>query len=280
MTRRSFLQKTAAATVGGAMALSLPGCTSSNSNDPALMTDPGVQLYTVRELMEEDFEGTLARIAEMGYGKVEFAGYFGRSASEVRAILDRHGLSAPSAHVMLEAIREQPEALIEQAKTIGFEYLVLPYLMPEQRQTLDDYREVAATLEGFREQCAEEDLVVGYHNHDFEFEAMDGTRPYDVLLEETEVVMELDLFWVADANVDAMAYFEAHAGRFELLHLKDRTATGEMAPVGAGELNFAGLLGAARDAGLKHAFVEHDNPADPMASIQSSLTYLTEAGGG
>ena len=238
----------------------------------------GLQLYTLREAMNGDFEGTLARVAEMGYREMEFAGYYGRSAGQVRQALADNGMTSPAAHIQLQAVRENLAAEIDFAAGVGQRFLVVPSL-PGDERSLDDYRRHAATLNRAGEQCREAGLKMGYHNHNFEFETTDGRIPYDILLEETDpelVDMELDLFWIVHAGHDPMAYFANHPGRFSMLHVKDRDASGMMADVGGGEIDFAGIFAEADTAGFRHYFVEHDNPGDGFASVAASLNHLRE----
>src|SRR5512145_1026858 len=139
MERREFLQTT------GAMALASlisPACRTSHA---ARIEKIGIQLYTVRDQMKADFEGTLARIAQIGYKEVEFAGYFDRAPADVRAILDRNGLSAPATHIMLMDIEGWKKS-IDTAKAVGHQYVVVPWILEEKRKTLDDWKKVAAVF--------------------------------------------------------------------------------------------------------------------------------------
>lgn len=238
----------------------------------------GLQLYTLRNEMTEDFEGTLARLAEMGYREMEFAGYFGRSAGDVRETLAANGLVSPASHIQLNAIRENLAQEIEFAAEVGQRYLVVPSL-PGNERSLDDYRRHAETLNRAGEECRNAGLKMGYHNHSFEFENTNGRIPYDLLLEETDpelVDMELDLYWIVDAGFDPLDYFAAHPGRFSMLHVKDRAADGAMVDVGSGTIDFAGIFAQAETAGIRHYFVEHDNPGDGFTSVANSLNHIRE----
>ena len=249
------------------------------SSSRASLGAVGVQLYTVRSLLEEDFEGTITKIAEMGYDKVEFAGYYDRSPEEVKAIVDRLDLGAPAAHILPGDIRDRPDELLRTAQVMGHDYLVCAYLTEQDRGSIKAYRNVAALLENFGKRCADAGIQLAYHNHDFEFQTIADTLPYDVLLQETRpetVKMEIDLYWIRKAGHDPLAYFEKHPSRFPLWHVKDMGPGGGMTPVGKGQMDFAALFKQAEPAGLQHAFVEHDNPEDPMASIRNSLRYLRD----
>ena len=237
----------------------------------------GLQLYTVRDLLAADTPGTLATIAAAGYAEVETAGYADLTAIQFAVALKDAGLSAPSAHVPLQLIESEPENLIEAAHTVGHRYLVLPWLNEQQRDSLEQYRHIAAVLNKFGEQCAAAGIQLAYHNHDFEFVPIAGTLPYDLLLNECDaelVKFEMDLFWAVKAGVDPTAYFKAGPGRYPLCHVKDMNSAGEMVAVGDGDINFAALFEAGEAGGLKHYFVEHDNPTDALASIRSSINAV------
>ena len=144
---------------------------------------------------------------------------------------------------------------------------------------MEQYEALAETLNRAGEQCLETGVQLCYHNHDFEFTPIDGTLPYDLLLELTEpalLAMELDLFWICKAGLDPLDYFARYPGRFPLCHVKDMQSDGSMAAVGSGELGFANILTAARRAGVRHYFVEHDQPSDPMASVSESYQALMD----
>ncbi len=237
----------------------------------------GVQLYTVRKLMQADFAGTLEQVAAIGYKEVEFAGYFDNDPETVRTLLDRLGLTAPAAHVPIDLLRKDLPGVIETARIIGHHYVVCPWLAPEERVP-KTYRENAAFFNRVGEACRKAGLVFAYHNHDFEFEPMEGRMPYDLLLEETDsdlVKMELDLFWITRGGQDPLAYFKRYPGRFSLCHVKDMGEGGKMVAVGQGHIDFAKIFAQASEAGLQHYFVEHDNPDDALASIRASYTYLS-----
>lgn len=242
----------------------------------------GVQLYTVRSLMADNVAGTLDAVAAIGYEEVEFAGYFGHEPAQLRAWLDASGLAAPAAHVDLDALTGSAlEATLEDATTVGHGWLVVPWI-PEAMRTSDGYREVADRLNTAGVVAAGAGVRLGYHNHAFEFETLDGadtesSTGYSLLLEHldpTLVDLEIDLHWSAVSGVDALELFADHPGRFPLCHVKDLTADGRMADVGAGVIDWGALFARSAEAGLRHYIVEHDQPADPLASIEASYRYL------
>lgn len=278
LDRRFFVKVVAGAAAGsmfgvsrGARALAA-GVSTGRSLDRI-----GLQLYTVRGLMQNDFAGTLEAVAAAGFAEVEFAGYFDHEPEEVRALLERLGLTAPAAHVPLDALRQDLAGTIALAQTIGHRYLVCPWLAPAERGSIAGYQKLAAFFNDVGKSCRDADLRFAWHNHDFEFEPIEGTVPFDVLLDETDpelVEFEIDLFWIIEAGSDPLAYFDRYPGRFTLCHVKDMAADSEMVDVGAGEIDFKAIFARAGQAGLVHYFVEHDNPADPLASIKASYDHL------
>ena len=238
----------------------------------------GLQLYSLRREMGQDFEGTLGRLAELGFEEMEFAGYFDKSPAEVRRILDGFGMTSPAAHIQLTAIRENLERELETAATIGQKYIVVPSI-PGDERSLDDYQRHAETLNRAGEAAKKVGIQMGYHNHDFEFQPQaEGKTGYDYLLYFTEpelVKMEMDLFWIVNAGQDPIPYFENHPGRFAMLHVKDRAADGAMVDVGRGVIDFAELFSYADVAGFEHYFIEHDNPDDGINSIAYSYDTLS-----
>jgi sugar phosphate isomerase/epimerase len=281
MDRRSFVKVAAGAAIGGMVGIACRKEATLGEEPqaaPALrsLERIGVQLYSVRYLMEQDFAGTLAAVAAAGYDEVEFAGYFDKPAKEVRAILDGVGLDAPASHVSIDALRNDLAGTIAAAATVGHRYLVCPWIA-EQERTLVGYQQIAAFFNEVGGACREAGMRFGYHNHDFEFSAVDGRIPMELLIEETDaelVDIELDLFWIQKGGEDTLAYFERYPGRFSLCHVKDMTAEGEMVGVGEGQMDFAAIFARSEQAGLRHYFVEHDNPADPLASITASQDHL------
>ncbi|WP_299596886.1 sugar phosphate isomerase/epimerase [uncultured Microbulbifer sp.] len=233
----------------------------------------GVQLYTLRNQMEESVGTTLAKVAEAGYQTVELAGFYGHSAAEVQQLLQRNGLRAPASHFPLEQMESDFPSVVAEAKALGSEYVVLAWL-DESRRTAEDYHRLAQNLNDWGRQCREAGLRLAYHNHDFEFEQTGGFVPYQQLLDNTDpalVFFEMDVYWMHKAGQDPLAYFERHPGRFPLWHLKDATSEGAMADVGRGVIDFPALLAHAEKAGLEYGFVERDDAAAPYDSIQRSL---------
>ena len=212
-------------------------------------------------------------------GKWSSPGLYRRSAKEVRAILDRHGLQAPAGHVGIPQITDTIDQTIADAKTLGHEYVVVPWI-PEESRTRDGYRQMAEILNRAAEKLHRVGLTLGYHNHWFEFDPIsdgDSGGPscgYDVLLRHTDpklVVMELDLYWIRKGGRDALQYFHDFKGRFRLVHVKDMAADGSMVDVGRGVIGWADLLTAAKKAGVQHFLAEHDDAKEPLAFARTSF---------
>lgn len=250
-----------------------------NGNAPDAIERIGLQLYTVRRLMTKDMPGTMAAVAAAGYREVEFAGYFGRTPVEVRQLLNANGLTAPSTHLGLEAVREGFDATAEAAQATGIRYLTVASLDMRTIKTADDWKRMADVFNDVGRRAKAAGLRFAYHNHSVEFTPVDGAVPLDLLVGGTDpslVAFELDLFWAMKAGQDPRAYFEKHPGRFEMVHVKDATAapTSGMTDVGSGVMDWRRIFAAHKTAGIRHYFVEHDSPADPMQSIRRSADYL------
>jgi sugar phosphate isomerase/epimerase len=273
--RRSFVSTLGAALLGAA-------CSRVGNSQPTQRLERvGVQLYTVRNDLARDFEGTLTRIAGIGYREVEFAGYHGKTAGDVRAILTRLGLAAPASHVPIEALRRNIDGAIADAKTVGHQYLVVPWLDPAERRSIDDYRRLAEELNRFGEKVRAAGMRLGYHNHDFELGAMGGSVPLDVLFDRTDpnlVIFELDLYWVTKGGADPLTYFSRYPGRVHLVHIKDSAGAPEhrQVDVGKGTIDFAKILSRREQAGIRHAFVEQDEPANPLEMVRVSYEHLAQ----
>jgi sugar phosphate isomerase/epimerase len=278
MDRRTFLAALAAA------------ATTSIAAAAAERQRLGVQLYTLRNELQQDFEGSLRKVAAIGYKEVEFAGYFGRSPAEVRQVLDAAGLSAPSAHVDYKLLGADFPKTIAAAQTMGHRYLVVAWMDPAGWGDLDTWKRAADAFNKAGEMCRQAGMQFCYHNHHFEFIAAGGQLPYELLLKECDpqlVKMEMDLCWMAAAGADPLDYFRRYPGRFPMVHMKQLkkipphtgmlpfdAATPEITEVGPGVVDFQNILAHRRQAGIQHYFVEHDAAKSPFASIEASYRYL------
>jgi sugar phosphate isomerase/epimerase len=287
MNRRRFLETASVVGAAGLMNVKLGWAAGEHKIEKV-----GLQLYTVRGEMQKDFDGTLAKVAAIGYKEVEFAGYFGRTPSQVRAVCGRNGLTSPSCHVDYDLLApDKWPGQIESAKAIGQSYIVNPWIPEELRKTKDDWKRAAETFNRAGEASQKAGIQFAYHNHWFEFLPVNGKRFYDVLLAECDanlVKMELDLCWITAGGGDPLVYFDRYPGRFPLVHVKDlknlpKVTTGgaqnfgdtvAMTEVGSGVINWKKIFAQSEKAGIKHYIVEHDHPKQPFQSIKTSYEYL------
>ena len=280
MNRRLFLKNAlAGAFVGLPMTKSIRIASLATMKK---LSKIGLQLYTVRRELEKDFEGTLAKVAALGFREVEFAGYFNRTPQQVKSVLEKNNLSAPSVHTLPAGLRSNLQQTIDAAKTIGHRYVVCAYLPREERKSLDDYKRLIELFNDAAGRLTSAGLQFCYHNHDFEFTTIDDRIPYDLILAGTDaktVKMELDLYWIAKAGQNALKYFSSHPGRFPLVHVKDMDATPKrfFTEIGRGTINFKEIFADSQRAGIKHYFVEQDEtPGSPFESIKMSIDYLKQ----
>lgn len=247
------------------------------------MLKVGLQLFTVREDLERDFEGTIEKIAQLGYQGVEFAGFYGRSADQINELLKKNNLEVVGSHTQYNDLLNDAQSLIDYNKAIGNKYIIVPYLSEEQR---GNWPEIFANLRKFAEVCNQNDVVLLYHNHDFEFtEKIGDSTVFDALYSELPadlIQVELDTAWVQYSGYDPIEYIEKYAGRLPLVHWKDfkRTDDGiQMMELGEGEVPIARVGDAADKAGAEWIIVEQDNSLQaPMQSIEQSINWVKSYG--
>jgi len=288
MNRRTFTRLSAGLAFG---ALAVPKLSAMPEKK---LKQIGVQLYTVRDAMDKDPVGTLQKIAKIGYKVVEAAGYsegqfYGKSPKAFKTILNDLGLTLKSGHTQTGKMAPNSkrtltggewEAAVADFKEAGQEYIALAWLDPRERKSLDDYKWVGELLNKSAEVCKKYDLQMAYHNHDFEFQELDGQLPMEVLLNGTDpelVKLELDIYWITKAGHDPLAFFNKHAGRIPLWHVKDiaNTAERSFTEVGNGTIDWKKIFAAGKVSGMKHFFVEQDVSKDPFASLEKSYGYLS-----
>lgn len=240
-----------------------------------------IQLYSVREACAEDFAGTCKKIADMGYVGVELAGLNGMSASEARAMLDDLGLVVCSTHGPMPSAGNASE-IAADANALGYKYTVSGF-GPDQMKTLEAVKESAATFQAAADALAGAGLQFGFHNHWWEFEAIDGQMPHDILLDEAPgVFAEIDVYWCAFGGQDPVANVAKKAKRAPLLHIKD----GLLEPgvhihtaVGKGKLDMPAIIGAADPNVLEWLIVELDAcETDMVEAVADSYSYLVGEG--
>lgn len=268
-----------------------------------------IQVYSVRDDAAADMMGTLKKIAEMGYDGVEFAGFYGYGAEEIRAQLDTLGLKAVSSHVPFATLKSDLKATCEYHKILGCKYIAVPYLEPGDRPGTEAWPKTIADILEIGKYLSGEGIQLLYHNHDFEFTKVDGKYALDMLYDavpEEFLKTELDTCWVKFAGEDPAAYVRKYAGRAPVVHLKDfyvegalkdaatpyalinadgtdsgaKRSTFEFRPVGHGIQNFPEILAASKDAGAEWVVVEQDmSPTrPPMEAAKMSREYLRSIG--
>lgn len=239
----------------------------------------GLQLYTVRSLLTRDVPGTLAAVAQTGYKEVETAGYANMSPADFRKALDAAGLTAPSAHVDINAVDSGIAAQLDNCAKVGHRWLVVPSL-PGSFRSADGYKKAGEILSNAAEKAKGVGVRIGYHNHDVDFQPVGNTNGMELILANSsnDVAAELDVYWIVKAGGDPFEFLNKHRGRVKMLHLKDASPAPEraMRSVGAGDIDWARLLPLANKNGVEHVFVEHDNPSDALVSIKDSYAFLSK----
>jgi sugar phosphate isomerase/epimerase len=239
----------------------------------------GLQFFTIREPLAADFEGTWAKVAAIGYANVELGpNLFGRTVSQIRALMDELGLKVVSRQMPLEAIRTGMDAILGDARVLGQRYIRCPSIPPAQR-TVEGYRRAAADFNAAGEAARNAGFQFGYHNHGFDFDTVDGAVLMDVLLAETDpllVDLQLDVGWATAAGVDVVEFMTANPRRVGTFHVKDVNADGVQVDPGDGIVDFAAIFDVAVRQGVREYIVEHDNPADPLATARAGHEYLTQ----
>jgi sugar phosphate isomerase/epimerase len=282
MNRRSFVKTTAMATA----ALAATDSFAFGSRKRKI----GIQLYTVRDEMKSGIDSVIAKLASVGYEEVELYGYFngkyfGKTSKEMADLLKQHNLTSPSAHIGLNDFLYKGnddvwKKAIEDAKIIGNKYMVIPWIEPAYRKSLDDYKKIIARLNRAAELTTASGLKFAYHNHAFEFEKFGDTSGYDLILNETDknmVKLELDLYWVYNAGKDPFELFSKHPGRFVMWHVKDmdKNDKNKQTEVGNGSIDFKAIFKKAKQSGLEYFFVEQENyDVSPYDSIEKSIKFV------
>ncbi len=296
--RKNFLKQSATLALGS---LLLPRNAKAFAT-PFATPPVGLQLYTLFNVIDEDVNGSLKKVAAIGYKEIESAfskkgGYYGLKPKAFASLVVSLGMSWKSHHVLgapfklppgakmpldangkpivipqMNNLRDNMQQLVDEAAEGGVEYLVCantPIV------TADDIKASAEVLNKTDEACKKAGLTFAYHNHDAEFHPVEGVLPYDLFLKQTNVKMELDLAWATKGGKNPVDLFKQNPGRFPLWHVKDLDASREnVLPVGEGTIDYKPIFAAAQIAGMKHFFVEHDMPKDPFASIATSFKNI------
>ncbi len=278
ISRRSFMKTTTAAAA-------LAGAGISKLAAKPLKMPIGLQLYSVRELLPKDFDGTLAKVRAAGYTEVEAAGYYKRTAAEFRKAMDKAGLRCTSTHHSLADLKAHEDELIAYGHELGLSYMICPWPMPRDPAgsfplKLDDWRWVAEELNRIGEKTKAAGMSFGYHNHDIEFSQEGGVVIFDELLRLTDpklVCFEMDCGLVAMAGRNPVDYLSKTPERFPLMHVKDvvKGADGKFhdTELGRGAPDYHSVLRAATE--LKHYFIEQEDfDMDPIEALRLDADYM------
>ena len=270
----------------------------------------GLQLYSLRDEMAKDFEGTLKKVSEMGYEYVEFAGYYDKTAEEIKAIMDKYGLKSISVHQGYEVfLAEEAQEKIDFLKVLGVKYVVIPGMRVENHKGSDNYEKTIEELRSVSELLEKNGMQLGYHNHDFEFKKYDNKFLLEWLLEDLKGTMipEIDTCWVHYAGINPQEYILKYKGSLPLLHLKDFACKNlgdgpvydiinnggnakeapsqedngfEFRPVGDGVQDIPAIIKSAEECGTEYLIVEHDGFTDiePSECVKRSIDYLKSLG--
>jgi sugar phosphate isomerase/epimerase len=248
----------------------------------------GLQIYTLRDAIFKDPKGVLAKVASYGYKELETFAYadgqiFGMPFKEFGDYVKSLDMKVTSGHYGYDLAKSDKwEQAVVDAKSIGQEYAVVPWLNEPERVSIDNYKKICAELNKAGEIANKNGLRFGYHNHWFEFDTVDGQIPYDVMLKELDpklVSMELDIYWVYKANQDPFKIFEANPGRFEQWHVKDMSKADPKlnADIGTGTIDWKAIFAKAEQSGMKHYYIEQETyPGDPMVSVEKGIQNLKQ----
>ncbi len=289
MNRRQFIRSSALAS----LTATLTNRASALEADNAFRRNIGLQLYTLRNEIAKDPSGTIKAVVEAGYKQGEMYG-FPNCDPLIKAAKD-HGLALHSSHFEWDTVVSPKDGgfsdflnIVDKAKATGLSHLVIPFLKPEQRATLDDYKKVAANANKAAAKAKAAGIQLSYHNHAFEFEPREGGKSgFDIFMAEfgPDMQFELDTFWVKVGGADPVALIRKLSGRVSQLHLKDlkdglklpnygSVPADAFQELGDGIIPQEPLLAAAKEAGVAHCHVEQDQSPDPLASIRQSMAYL------
>lgn len=278
-SRRSFLKTSgalaAAVSVGGERLMGAP-----------VHMPVGLQLYSVRNLLPKDFEGTLHRLAAAGYTEVEAAGYFDKTAADFGNALQKAGLKCVSTHHQLVQLKTQFDQLIQYGQALGLEYIICSWAGVHRDPTrkgdlnLDDWRYVADQFNAIGEKVKAAGMTFGYHNHTVEFGTENGVVFFDELLKRTDpnvVKFEMDCGWVVGGGHNPVEYLSKFPERFPMLHVKDmvKEPDGKLRNVvmGKGIIDYKPIFRAAT--GLKHYFIEQEEfEGDPMTELREDADFM------
>ncbi len=303
-SRRDFLRVSATGALGAFALSSFSNIPGEKEVFDSMAADPksfgiGLQLYTIRDAMAKDVPGSLKKVSDIGYKYLELAGYangkfYDYEPAEFKKMVNDLGMEILSSHTQVEAegiTLDNAKKMADDHALLGVKYCMQPWVVEEARKTIASYQNMVSDWNKVGAIMKKNGIQFGYHNHNFEFDNVEGKIPYfDIMMAELDpdlVTMEIDLFWTTKAGQDPIEIFKKYPGRFQLFHMKDMftkeapffTTNGvkDFAPVGAGLIDFKKILAAKDIAGMKYMIVEQDRSKDnkPFDDIKTSITNLT-----
>jgi sugar phosphate isomerase/epimerase len=281
VSRRGFLQSGAAAL--GILSLSqvqLTGCAGKSAKGKIPI---GLQLYSVRKDCEKDFPGTVAAVAKLGYAGVEFAGYYGRTAAEVRKVLDDNGLKCCGTHAQFDTlIGDELAKTVEFNMTIGNKYLICPWIPEERRKSKQDWLDLARLFNDISGKVKPHGMQVGYHNHNFEFTPIDGEKPWDIFFGNTDpsVIMQVDTGNGLGAGQDMIPFLRQYPGRAVTIHLKEFSAKNPNAMIGEGDIDWKEVFSICETTGGTQWYIVEDEKENlpALECVKKNLENLRKMG--
>lgn len=294
--RREFVRLTLLAASG--LLIPFSSCNSSNkqeqsnesdsaANEKIALENFGIQLWTVKDEMAKNPKEVLRQLASYGYTQIEsFEGekgiFWGMKNTEFRDYVEELGMNMLASH---SNVRQDLEAKAAQAAEIGMKYLIDPHEGPQK--SLDDFKRMAERFNQYGEICKSHGIRFAYHNHDYSFRELEGEIPHKLLLGNTDpelVDFEMDIYWVVTAGADPEEYLKNYPGRFRLGHVKDRiknadaTETNASTELGAGSLDYAGIIKTAQANGMEYFIAEQErfDERGPLLSSERNAQYLKD----
>ena len=272
--RREFIRRSAM----GVAAVTLGAGCSSLSQSAARKIPVGLQLYSIRDQCKTDLPGMLVQVSKIGYKGVEFAGYHGHSAKDLRKMLDDNGLIACGTHTPYESVlADQLQGTIEFNQTIGNKFLIVPWMTGKTKQ---EWLDKAKLFDALVDKVKPHGMFVGYHAHSHDFEKFDGESAWDLFFGNTkpEVIMQLDTSNCLEGGADPVAVLKKYPGRARSIHIK-ASGGGPDAVIGEDKVNWPEVFAWCESQGGTQWYVlEHESSKDPLTAVRRSYEALKKMG--
>ncbi|MCX7722015.1 MAG: sugar phosphate isomerase/epimerase [Verrucomicrobiae bacterium] len=272
--RREFMRRGSLSLASLAIGVGLAGAAGESKRKFRV----GVQLYSVRDQCKANLAGTLAAVAAIGYEGVEFAGYHGHTAEQIRKLLDENGLVACGSHVALESLLEDKlDGTVAFNRAIGNKFLIVPWLQLKSKQ---EWLDKARIFNELADKLAKHGMFIGYHAHAHDFEKFDGVAAWDLFFGHTrpQVIMQLDTGNCIAGGADPVAVLRKYPGRARTIHLKAHASDPETV-IGEDKTDWAGVFEACESSGgTEWYIVEHETSKSPLDAIKRSFDALRKLG--